>query len=42
MSDRTAGSGRGQHAARADKRGDRYVGNGSRLWITTGLEADTW
>ena len=26
---------------RADKRGDRYVLNGTKMWITNGPDADT-
>jgi isovaleryl-CoA dehydrogenase len=31
----------GSMACRAEKRGDRWVANGSKMWITNGPEADT-
>src|ERR1700743_975104 len=41
MSEPGAGSDVGAMRPRADKRGDRYVLNGSKFWITNGPEADT-
>ena len=41
MSEPEAGSDVVSMRLRADKRGDRYVLNGSKMWITNGPEADT-
>jgi len=41
MSEPEAGSDVVSMALRAEKRGDRYVLNGSKMWITNGPEADT-
>jgi len=41
MSEPGAGSDVVSMRLRADKRGDRYVLNGSKMWITNGPEADT-
>lgn len=41
MSEPDAGSDVVSMRLRADKRGDRYVLNGSKMWITNGPEADT-
>jgi isovaleryl-CoA dehydrogenase len=41
MSETGAGSDVVGMATRADKRGDRYVLNGSKMWITNGTEAET-
>jgi isovaleryl-CoA dehydrogenase len=41
MSETGAGSDVVAMATRATKRGDRYVLNGSKMWITNGTEADT-
>src|SRR6202049_4637542 len=41
MSEPDAGSDVVSMRLRADKKGDRYVLNGSKLWITNGPEADT-
>src|SRR5215475_1689955 len=41
MSEPGAGSDVVSMRARAEKRGDRYVLNGSKFWITNGPEADT-
>jgi isovaleryl-CoA dehydrogenase len=41
MSEPGAGSDVVGMRTRADKRGDRYVLNGSKMWITNGPEADT-
>ena len=41
MSEPGAGSDVVSMKSRADKRGDRYVLNGSKFWITNGPEADT-
>ncbi|MGH7015343.1 MAG: isovaleryl-CoA dehydrogenase [Stellaceae bacterium] len=41
MSETGAGSDVVAMATRADKKGDRYVLNGSKMWITNGTEADT-
>src|SRR5262252_9398776 len=41
MSEPGAGSDVVSMKTRADKRGDRYVLNGSKFWITNGPEADT-
>ncbi len=41
MSETGAGSDVVAMATRAEKRGDRYVLNGSKMWITNGTEADT-
>ena len=39
--ERTAGSDVVSMKLRADKKGDRYVLNGSKMWITNGGDADT-
>jgi len=41
MSEPNAGSDVVSMTLRADKRGDRYVLNGSKMWITNGGDADT-
>jgi isovaleryl-CoA dehydrogenase len=41
MSETGAGSDVVGMATRADKRGDRYILNGSKMWITNGTEAET-
>ncbi len=41
MSEPEAGSDVVSMALRAEKKGDRYVLNGSKMWITNGPEADT-
>ncbi|MEC9446513.1 MAG: isovaleryl-CoA dehydrogenase [Chloroflexota bacterium] len=41
MSEPEAGSDVVSMALRAEKRGDRYVLNGTKMWITNGPEADT-
>ena len=41
MSEPEAGSDVVSMALRAEKRGDRYVLNGSKMWITNGPDADT-
>ena len=41
MSEPDAGSDVVSMKLRADKRGDRYILNGSKMWITNGPEADT-
>ncbi|MCH7736361.1 MAG: isovaleryl-CoA dehydrogenase [Chloroflexi bacterium] len=41
MSEPDAGSDVVSMALRAEKRGDRYVLNGSKMWITNGPDADT-
>jgi isovaleryl-CoA dehydrogenase len=41
MSEANAGSDVGAMRTRAEKRGDRYVLNGSKMWITNGPHADT-
>ena len=41
MSESEAGSDVGSMQLRAKKKGDRYVLNGSKMWITNGPEADT-
>ena len=41
MSEPGAGLRRGVDALRADRRGDHYVLNGSKMWITNGPDADT-
>ena len=41
MSEPNAGSDVVSMKLRADKRGDRYVLNGSKMWITNGADADT-
>ncbi|MDE2230151.1 MAG: isovaleryl-CoA dehydrogenase [Alphaproteobacteria bacterium] len=41
MSETGAGSDVVAMATRAEKKGDRYVLNGSKMWITNGTEADT-
>jgi isovaleryl-CoA dehydrogenase len=41
MSETEAGSDVVSMRLRADKRGDRYVLNGSKMWITNGPDADT-
>src|SRR3974377_396813 len=41
MSEPNAGSDVVSMRTRADKRGDRYVLNGSKMWITNGPVADT-
>ena len=41
MSEPNAGSDVVSMKTRADKRGDRYVLNGSKMWITNGGDADT-
>jgi len=41
MSETGAGSDVVTMTTRAEKRGDRYVLNGSKMWITNGTEADT-
>jgi isovaleryl-CoA dehydrogenase len=41
MSEPGAGSDVGSMRTRADKKGDRYVLNGSKMWITNGPIADT-
>jgi isovaleryl-CoA dehydrogenase len=41
MSESGAGSDVVSMRTRADKRGDRYVLNGSKMWITNGTEAET-
>ena len=41
MSESDAGSDVVSMRLRADKRGDRYVLNGTKMWITNGPEADT-
>ncbi|MGB4948963.1 MAG: isovaleryl-CoA dehydrogenase [Candidatus Competibacter denitrificans] len=41
MSEPNAGSDVVSMKLRADKRGDRYVLNGSKMWITNGAEANT-
>ena len=41
MSETGAGSDVVAMATRAEKKGDRYVLNGSKMWITNGSEADT-
>ena len=41
MSESDAGSDVVSMALRAEKRGDRYVLNGSKMWITNGPDADT-
>ncbi|MDE2185017.1 MAG: isovaleryl-CoA dehydrogenase [Alphaproteobacteria bacterium] len=41
MSETGAGSDVVAMAARAEKKGDRYVLNGSKMWITNGSDADT-
>src|ERR687883_857801 len=41
MSEASAGSDVVSMRTRADKRGDRYVLNGSKMWITNGPEAET-
>ncbi|TAK98035.1 MAG: isovaleryl-CoA dehydrogenase, partial [Aquabacterium sp.] len=41
MSEPNAGSDVVSMKLRADKRGDRYVLNGSKMWITNGGDADT-
>ncbi len=41
MSEHTAGSDVVSMRLRADKNGDRYILNGSKMWITNGPEADT-
>jgi isovaleryl-CoA dehydrogenase len=41
MSEANAGSDVGAMLTRAEKRGDRYVLNGSKMWITNGPHADT-
>jgi len=41
MSETGAGSDVVAMTTRAEKRGDRYVLNGSKMWITNGTEADT-
>ncbi len=41
MSETEAGSDVVSMRLRADRRGDRYVLNGSKMWITNGHEADT-
>src|SRR5487761_1293114 len=41
MSETGAGSDVVAMSTRADKKGDRYVLNGSKMWITNGSEADT-
>ena len=41
MSEPEAGSDVVSMALRADKRGDRYILNGSKMWITNGPDADT-
>jgi isovaleryl-CoA dehydrogenase len=42
MSEPNAGSDVVSMKLRADKRGDRYVLNGSKTWITNGPDADTY
>jgi isovaleryl-CoA dehydrogenase len=42
MSEPNAGSDVVSMKLRADKKGDRYVLNGSKMWITNGPDADTW
>ncbi|MGH8352129.1 MAG: isovaleryl-CoA dehydrogenase [Pseudomonas sp.] len=42
MSEPNAGSDVVSMKLRADKRGDRYVLNGSKMWITNGPDADTY
>jgi isovaleryl-CoA dehydrogenase len=41
MSEPNAGSDVVSMKLRADKRGDRYVLNGTKMWITNGPDADT-
>ena len=41
MSEPGAGSDVVSMKLRADKRGDRYVLNGTKMWITNGPDADT-
>jgi isovaleryl-CoA dehydrogenase len=41
MSEPNAGSDVGAMRMRADKKGDRYILNGSKMWITNGPHADT-
>ena len=41
MSEPNAGSDVVSMKLRADKKGDRYVLNGSKMWITNGGDADT-
>ena len=41
MSEPDAGSDVVSMRLRAEKRGDRYILNGSKMWITNGPEADT-
>ncbi|HGN1363339.1 TPA: acyl-CoA dehydrogenase family protein, partial [Pseudomonas aeruginosa] len=41
MSEPGAGSDVVSMKLRADKKGDRYVLNGSKMWITNGPDADT-
>src|SRR5690348_4049530 len=42
MSEPNAGSDVVSMRTRADKKGDRYVLNGSKMWITNGTEAETF
>ena len=42
MSEPNAGSDVVSMKLRADKRGDHYVLNGNKMWITNGPDADTW
>jgi isovaleryl-CoA dehydrogenase len=41
MSEPNAGSDVGAMGTRAEKRGDRYILNGTKMWITNGPHADT-
>jgi isovaleryl-CoA dehydrogenase len=41
MSEPNAGSDVVSMKLRADKKGDRYVLNGAKMWITNGGDADT-